>query len=134
VEKPDRMRREIALLVRVDAYGFLRVSFSMTSDLAEESVRRVVGVTLAGAIMLFVLQWVFSWSNVLSLVPIIGQFMTGLSRAPSQPRVHGHSMPSRLYRWAPLRGHDPVPLRPARSGPLFPNCLEKMINSDRVVQ
>jgi cell division protein FtsW (lipid II flippase) len=72
------------LLVLVCLYGFLRVSFTArTGGGTEESIRRFVAITLAGASMLFVLQWVFSWSNILGLTPIMGQPMTWLSHAPS---------------------------------------------------
>lgn len=49
----------------------------------DSGVRTFLSVTLAGVIVLFALHWVISWSNALSLLPVMGQPMSWLSAATS---------------------------------------------------
>ena len=71
------------LLIAVVAAGFVRVSWAASSGHLDEAVRRYIAIILAGAAWLLVLQWSFSWSNVLGLLPVMGQPMTWLSYATS---------------------------------------------------
>lgn len=49
----------------------------------DDGVRRFLSVATAGAVTLFVLHWTISWSNILGLIPVMGQPMTLLSSATS---------------------------------------------------
>jgi hypothetical protein len=73
-----------AMLVGVVIFAFVRISRTRSRGaLADEAVRRFVAIVLAGAALLFVLQWSLSWSNVLGLLPVMGQPMTWLAYATS---------------------------------------------------
>jgi cell division protein FtsW (lipid II flippase) len=72
-----------ALLLVVVAIGFVRVSMAASRGHVDEMVRRYTAIVLAGAAWLLILQWSLSWSNLLGLLPVMGQPMTWLSYATS---------------------------------------------------
>jgi cell division protein FtsW (lipid II flippase) len=72
-----------ALLLIIVAIGFVRVSWTPSSGQLDEAVRRYIAIVLAGAAWLLLLQWSLSWSNMLGLLPVMGQPMTWLSYATS---------------------------------------------------
>jgi hypothetical protein len=71
------------LLVLMALYGLIRIHFGQSNAMPDAHVRQFVGVMLAGSITLYVLQWSLSWSNVLGLLPFMGQPMTWLSAGNS---------------------------------------------------
>jgi cell division protein FtsW (lipid II flippase) len=71
------------LLIFMSLYGLVRIHFGGTRSMLDAHLRQFVGVMLAGSITLYVLQWVLSWSNVLGLLPVMGQPMTWLSAGNS---------------------------------------------------
>ena len=71
------------LLLAIVLYGFVRVSFTRSGNRIEAGPRRFLAVVIAGAGLLFLMQWMLSWGNVLGLIPVMGQPMTGLSYAIS---------------------------------------------------
>lgn len=72
-----------ALLLIIVAIGFVRVSWMPSSGQLDEAVRRYIAIVLAGSAWLLLLQWSLSWSNMLGLLPVMGQPMTFLSYATS---------------------------------------------------
>jgi cell division protein FtsW (lipid II flippase) len=72
-----------ALLLAVAFYGFMRVNFTRSGNRIDAGPRRFLGVVVAGAALLLLLQWMLSWANVLGLLPVMGQPMTWLSYAIS---------------------------------------------------
>ena len=71
------------LLVLMTLYGLIRIHFGGSNVMPDAHLRQFVGVMLAGSITLYVLQWILSWSNVLGLLPFMGQPMTWLSAGNS---------------------------------------------------
>jgi cell division protein FtsW (lipid II flippase) len=71
------------LLVFMTLYGLVRIHLGGTRSMLDAHLRQFIGVMLAGSITLYVLQWVLSWSNVLGLLPVMGQPMTWLSAGNS---------------------------------------------------
>ena len=49
----------------------------------EIGMRRFIAMMVSGSGLLFLLQWTLSWSNVLGLLPVMGQPMSLLSYAIS---------------------------------------------------
>ncbi|NPV19281.1 hypothetical protein [Bradyrhizobium aeschynomenes] len=72
-----------ALLLVIAAVGFVWLSWMRSNGPVDELVRRYVAITVAGAAWLMLLQWSLSWSNMLGLLPVMGQPMTWLSYATS---------------------------------------------------
>jgi hypothetical protein len=72
-----------SMLIAVLLFAFVRISWTEGGGLVDGAVRLFVAVILAGAAGLLVLQWVLSWSNVLGLLPVMGQPMTFLAYATS---------------------------------------------------
>jgi cell division protein FtsW (lipid II flippase) len=72
-----------ALLLIVVTVGFVRLSWAPSNGQIDEIVRRYVAIVVAGAAWLMLLQWSLSWSNMLGLLPVMGQPMTWLSYATS---------------------------------------------------
>jgi hypothetical protein len=71
------------LLIAIIVFGFARVSWTRSAGLVDEAIRRFVAIVMAGAALLLLLQWSLSWSNVLGLLPVMGQPMTMLAYATS---------------------------------------------------
>ena len=71
------------LLIAVVVFGFVQVSTTRSIGVVDEAVRRFVAIVMAGAALLLILQWSLSWSNVLGLLPVMGQPMTMLAYATS---------------------------------------------------
>jgi cell division protein FtsW (lipid II flippase) len=71
------------LLIFMSLYGLVRIHLGGTRSMLDAHLRQFIGVMLAGSITLYVLQWVLSWSNVLGLLPVMGQPMTWLSAGNS---------------------------------------------------
>lgn len=70
-------------LVLMVLQGLARIHLGAPNALADVHVRQFLGVMLAGSMTLYVLQWGLSWSNVLGLLPVMGQPMTWLSAGNS---------------------------------------------------
>ncbi len=71
------------LLLAVILYTFVCVGGARSGNRMDAGLRRFIGVVVAGSGLLFLLQWIFSWSNILGLLPVMGQPMTLLSYAVS---------------------------------------------------
>lgn len=71
------------LLIFMSLYGLVRIHLGGMRGMLDAHLRQFIGVMLAGSITLYVLQWVLSWSNVLGLLPVMGQPMTWLSAGNS---------------------------------------------------
>jgi hypothetical protein len=71
------------MLIGIIVFGFARVSWTRSAGLVDEAIRRFVAIVMAGAALLLLLQWSLSWSNVLGLLPVMGQPMTMLAYATS---------------------------------------------------
>ena len=71
------------LLILVVVVGTVRVVWAPSGGHLDEAVRRNIAIVLVGAIWLLILQWGFSWSNLLGLLPVMGQPMTWISYATS---------------------------------------------------
>jgi hypothetical protein len=71
------------LLIFMSLYGLIRIHLGGVRGMLDAHLRQFIGVLLAGSITLYVLQWVLSWSNVLGLLPVMGQPMTWLSAGNS---------------------------------------------------
>ena len=71
------------LLIFMALYGLIRIHLGGSRGMLGAHLRQFIGVMLAGSITLYVLQWVLSWSNVLGLLPVMGQPMTWLSAGNS---------------------------------------------------
>jgi cell division protein FtsW (lipid II flippase) len=72
-----------ALLLTIVAIGFVRVNWTPSVGHLDEAIRRYTAIVLAGTAWLLMLQWSLSWSNILGLLPVMGQPMTWLSYATS---------------------------------------------------
>jgi hypothetical protein len=65
-------------------YAFTRVlSVTHSGNLYDRMVCNFLAVLIAGAALLVTAQWILSWSNVLGLLPVMGQPMTWLAYANS---------------------------------------------------
>ncbi len=71
------------LLIFVTLYGLIRIHLGGARGMLDPHLRQFIGVMLAGSATLYVLQWTLSWSNVLGLLPVMGQPMTWLSAGNS---------------------------------------------------
>lgn len=71
------------LLLAIFIFAFIRVGSTHSGNRMDAGLRRFIAVVVAGAGLLFLLQWMFAWSNSLGLLPVMGQPMTLLSYAVS---------------------------------------------------
>jgi cell division protein FtsW (lipid II flippase) len=71
------------LLLAVICFAFVRIGTTRSGNGMDAGLRRFVAVVVAGSGLLFFLQWFLSWSNILGLLPVMGQPMTLLSYAVS---------------------------------------------------
>jgi cell division protein FtsW (lipid II flippase) len=71
------------LLIVVVVVGTVRVVWAPSGGHLDEAVRRNIAIVMVGAAWLLILQWGFSWSNLLGLLPVMGQPMTWISYATS---------------------------------------------------
>lgn len=69
--------------VLMAAAALVRLRRTPQGDNSTMIIRSLLSVLVVGVTALFVLQWVLSWSNVLGLLPVVGQPMTWLSYGPS---------------------------------------------------
>ena len=70
-------------LVAIDIWAYARIARERRGSRIEIGARRFLAVVVAGSVLLFILQWMLSWSNTLGLFPVIGQPMSMLSYAVS---------------------------------------------------
>jgi len=70
-------------LVSLAVLIYVRLQWSRSADQREAVVRYFVSLLAVGSAALFGVQWLFAWSNVLGLLPVMGQPMTWLSYATS---------------------------------------------------
>jgi hypothetical protein len=104
----------LLLLTIVRAWQQLRVE--MTGESAERVVRHLLSIFLAGSGLLFALQWIISWSNMLGLLPVMGQPMTFLATGTSHHL--GMALPCVLAILVAIRyGRHKPPVRLSRSPP-----------------
>jgi hypothetical protein len=74
---------QVAFLL-VSGHAFTRVlSVTHSGNLYDRMVCHFLAVLIAGAALLVTAQWILSWSNVLGLLPVMGQPMTWLAYATS---------------------------------------------------
>jgi cell division protein FtsW (lipid II flippase) len=71
------------ILLGIIIYGFVCLLATRSGNRMDAGIRRFIAVLVAGAGLLFFLQWLLSWSNILGLLPVMGQPMTLLSYAVS---------------------------------------------------
>jgi hypothetical protein len=104
----------LLLLTIIRAWQQLRVE--MTGESAERVVRHLLSIFLAGSGLLFALQWIISWSNMLGLLPVMGQPMTFLATGTSHHL--GMALPCVLAILVAIRyGRHRPPVRQSRSPP-----------------
>jgi cell division protein FtsW (lipid II flippase) len=63
--------------------GVLQIHANRGKNPLEASVHQFLAVAVMGALTLYVLQWAMAWSNILGLLPVMGQPMTWLSAGTS---------------------------------------------------
>ena len=80
------MTMQGALLLIV-IYGYRRLRQTSEQQSAEGLVRQLLAVLIVGTGMLLLLHWTISWSNVLGLLPVMGQPMTFLSAGTSHHQL-----------------------------------------------
>jgi cell division protein FtsW (lipid II flippase) len=71
------------LLLAMVVYTFMRISSARNGNLMDAGLRRFIATVVAGVGLLLMLQWILAWSNILGLLPVMGQPMTLLSYAVS---------------------------------------------------
>jgi hypothetical protein len=108
-----------ALLLLLILRSWCRLWWSPVGESADHVVRHLVSIVLAGAGLLFALQWGIAWSNVLGLLPVMGQPMTFLAAGTSHHL--GMALPCTLTILIAIRySLQPVSSRPPRSPPPQP--------------
>jgi cell division protein FtsW (lipid II flippase) len=106
-------------LVSLAVLIYVRLQWPHSGDRREAVVRYFVSLLAVGSAALFGVQWLFAWSNVLGLLPVMGQPMTWLSYATSHhllmalpaaltlllaARLSGGNRPRAALRAPPRRG------------------------------
>ncbi|MFO1168582.1 MAG: hypothetical protein U1E19_10790 [Rhodoblastus sp.] len=72
-----------AFVIILGFVGFLQLLRPRTESDEDAATRRFLGLVLASAVTLFGLHWLIAWSNVLGLLPVMGQPMTWISAGAS---------------------------------------------------
>lgn len=60
-----------------------RIGRRQTADQTEASVARFLAIATGGILALFAIHWTIAWSNVMGLLPVMGQPMTWIAAATS---------------------------------------------------
>lgn len=61
----------------------VRIGRRRTADQTEASVARFLAIATGGILALFAIHWTIAWSNVMGLLPVMGQPMTWIAAATS---------------------------------------------------
>jgi cell division protein FtsW (lipid II flippase) len=72
-----------AMVVLVGFLGFLQLIQPRAQSIADAAARRFLGLVVAGSATLFGLHWIIAWSNVIGILPVMGQPMTWISAGVS---------------------------------------------------
>lgn len=102
-------------LLLIFAFTYMRLRQTTQDDGPDAIVRHMLSVLVAGSAILLVLHWSISWSNVLGLMPVMGQPMTFLSAATSHHQFM--ALPCLLTLILGLRYAAYAPKIPSRRSP-----------------
>ena len=104
------------LLILTIILSWQQLRAPMTGESTERVVRHLLSIFLSGSGLLFALQWIISWSNVLGLLPVMGQPMTFLASGTNHDL--GMALPCLLAIVVAIRyGCHQTVLRQSRSPP-----------------